>query len=72
MPQLTVAKVRNAKHPAGKVTRPVRLGDGAGLYLQIAVNDTKSWLLRFTRNGMAREMGLPVRDPSPLDYNPYS
>ena len=63
MPQLSVAKVRTAKHPAGKMTRPVRLGDGAGLYLQIAVNDTKSWLLRFTRHGIAREMGLGAADP---------
>lgn len=63
MPQLTVAKVRSAKHPGGQVTRPVRLGDGAGLYLQIAVNDTKSWLLRFTRHGKAREMGLGAADP---------
>ena len=63
MPQLTVVKLRSAKHPGGKVTRPIRLGDGAGLYLQLAVNDTKSWLLRFTRHGVAREMGLGAADP---------
>ena len=63
MPQLTIAKVRSAKHPGGKLQRPVRIGDGAGLYLQIAVNDTKSWLLRFTRHGKAREMGLGAADP---------
>jgi hypothetical protein len=63
MPQLTVAKLRSAKHPGGKVARPIRLGDGGGLYLQIAINDTKSWLLRFTRHGKAREMGLGAADP---------
>jgi integrase len=41
----------------------MRLGDGAGLYLQIAPGDTKSWLLRFTRHGKAREMGLGAADP---------
>jgi len=51
MSQLSVAKVRAAAHPGGKTKRPVRLGDGAGLYLQVAAGDTKSWLLRFTRHG---------------------
>ena len=63
MPQLSVAKVRSATHPGGKTKRPVRLGDGAGLCLQIAPGDTKSWLLRFTRHGKAREMGLGAADP---------
>ena len=63
MPQLSVAKVRSAIHPGGKTKRPVRIGDGAGLYLQIAPGDTKSWLLRFTRNRKAREMGLGAADP---------
>jgi integrase len=63
MPQLSVAKIRSANHPGGKTKRPVRLGDGAGLYLQIAPSDTKSWLLRFTRHGKAREMGLGAADP---------
>lgn len=63
MPQLSVAKVRSATHPGGKTKRPIRIGDGAGLYLQIAPGDTKSWLLRFTRHGKAREMGLGAADP---------
>ena len=51
--------------------RPVRFGDGDGLYLQVAPTNkdgepgsTKSWLFRFTLHGKAREMGLgPVGDP---------
>ena len=31
--------------------------------MQIASGDTKSWLLRFTRQGKAREMGLGAADP---------
>jgi integrase len=42
----------------GDKSRPVRFGDGDGLYLQIAPGDTKSWLFRYTLRGKAREMGL--------------
>jgi integrase len=38
--------------------RPVRFGDGGGLYLQVAAGNTKSWLFRYTLRGKAREMGL--------------
>jgi integrase len=38
--------------------RPIRFGDGGGLYLQVAVGNTKSWLFRYTLRGKAREMGL--------------
>lgn len=63
MPNLTAAAVRAATCPPGS-RRPVRIGDGDGLYLQIAPGDTKSWLFRFTRYGKAREMGLgPFGDP---------
>jgi integrase len=42
----------------------VRIGDGDGLYLQVAPGDTKSWLFRYTLRGKAREMGLgPVGEP---------
>lgn len=37
---------------------PGRYPDGAGLYLQVGPTGSKSWLLRFMRNGRAREMGL--------------
>jgi integrase len=57
MGKLSVVMVRSLRLPADK-TRPVRFGDGDGLYLQIAPGDTKSWLFRFTRRGRAREMGL--------------
>ena len=54
---LTARGVATAKHP-GTPSRPVRLGDGGGLYLQIATAGSKSWLIRFTIAGRAREMGL--------------
>jgi hypothetical protein len=39
-------------------TEPGRYPDGAGLYLQVGPTGSKSWLLRFMRDGRAREMGL--------------
>lgn len=32
--------------------------DGNGLYLQVSKYGTKSWILRFSMGGRAREMGL--------------
>lgn len=59
----TARAVTAAKHP-GTPARPIRMGDGGGLYLQIAVSGSKSWLFRFTLSGKAREMGLgPVGKP---------
>lgn len=40
------------------VTERGYYADGGGLYLQISVYGTKSWLFRFTLAGKAREMGL--------------
>src|SRR6202163_1197385 len=63
MGKLTAAAVRAAKHPSNS-QRPIRVGDGDGLYLQVAPGNTKSWLLRYTLRGKAREMGLgPVGEP---------
>ena len=63
MGRLTATAVRSLRHPSNS-GRPVRFGDGDGLYLQVAENDTKSWLFRYTRHGKAREMGLgPVGEP---------
>jgi integrase len=46
--------------------RPIRFGDGGGLYLQVAAGNTKSWLFRYTLRGKAREMGLgPAGEKSP-------
>ena len=39
-----------------RLNRPGRYADG--LYLQISQWRTKSWLLRFERNGRERQMGL--------------
>jgi hypothetical protein len=43
------------------VTRASKLGlyaDGAGLYLRVNRNGSKSWAFRFTLRGKPREMGL--------------
>jgi integrase len=63
MGKLSAVMVKSLRFPADK-TRPVRFGDGDGLYLQVAPGDTKSWLFRYTLRGNAREMGLgAVGDP---------
>jgi len=64
MGKLTAVAVRTAKHPSNS-RRPVRMGDGDGLYLQVAAGDTKSWLFRYTLRGKAREMGLGPVGESP-------
>jgi integrase len=64
MGKLTAAAVRAAKCPSNS-RRPVRFGDGDGLYLQVAPGDTKSWLFRFMLRGKAREMGLGPVGESP-------
>ncbi len=58
MGRLSAVLVKGLRHDPDKGNRPVRHGDGGGLYLQIAPGDSKSWLLRFTLDGRAREMGL--------------
>jgi integrase len=57
MAKLTSIAVKAARCLPDK-RRPVRFGDGNGLYLQVAPGDTKSWLFRYTLRGKAREMGL--------------
>jgi Arm DNA-binding domain len=49
------------KLSAVKVARlktPGRYCDGLGLWLQVSQFGTKAWLLRYTRHGRARQMGL--------------
>ena len=41
-----------------KTKKPGRYGDGRGLWLHIGPTGTKSWVLRYMRDGAAREMGL--------------
>jgi len=53
--KLSPIAVRNA-------TKPGLYGDGAGLWLNVGPTGGKSWLLRYTLDGRAREMGL-----GPLD-----
>ena len=59
MAKLTVAEVK-AK------TKPGRYGDGNGLWLQVQGKEQKSWLLRYTFKGRAREMGLGAVADVPL------
>ena len=64
MGKLSAVMVKGLRHDPDKGNRPVRYGDGDGLYLQVAPGDSKSWLLRYTLRGKAREMGLgPVGEP---------
>jgi integrase len=64
MGKLTAATIRALKHPTNK-GRPVRFGDGGGLYLQVAPGDTKSWLFRYMLRGRSREMGLGAAGEPP-------
>ncbi len=49
--RLTATKVQRFKAPG-------MYPDGAGLYLQVTGENSKSWLLRYSVRGKAREMGL--------------
>lgn len=40
------------------MNKPGRYNDGKGLYLQISITGSKSWIYRFMIKGNAREMGL--------------
>ena len=50
MGKLTARKVETAK--------PGKHGDGAGLQLVVSATGARKWVLRFMRDGKAREMGL--------------
>ena len=58
MGKLSAVVVKALRHDPAKGKRPVRFGDGDGLYLAVAPGDTKSWVLRYQLHGKAREMGL--------------
>ena len=49
--QLTATRVQ-------KIKKPGMYPDGAGLYLQVTGDAAKSWILRYSLRGKAREMGL--------------
>jgi len=49
--RLSAAKV-------AKLTKPGRYADGNNLWLQISASGTKSWLLRYMKDGKARHAGL--------------
>lgn len=58
MGKLSAVVVKALRHDPAKGKKPVRFGDGDGLYLQVAPGDTKSWLFRYQLHGKGREMGL--------------
>jgi Arm DNA-binding domain len=41
-----------------RASKPGLYADGAGLYLRVSRNRSKSWAFRFMLKGKAREMGL--------------
>ena len=41
-----------------KVKKRGYYGDGGGLWLQVSISGSKSWIFRFTINRKQREMGL--------------
>jgi integrase len=41
-----------------RTSRPGYYGDGGGLWLQVAISGSKSWIFRFKMVGRQREMGL--------------
>lgn len=41
-----------------RMTKPGRYADGGNLFLQVTPTGSKSWLLRYMRDGRAREMGI--------------
>jgi integrase len=49
--RLTATEVKRIKEPG-------MYPDGAGLHLQVTGNAAKSWILRYSLRGVAREMGL--------------
>ena len=55
--RLTVKAVAAAAQ-SGTPGRAFRLPDGAGLYLQVGITGTKSWLFRYKVGGRTRVMGL--------------
>jgi Arm DNA-binding domain len=41
-----------------RASKPGLYPDGAGLYIRVSRNGSKSWAFRFMLRGTAREMGL--------------
>jgi hypothetical protein len=56
---LTAARVKNEKRPGDYL-------DGRGLYLQVRSESSKSWLLKYSMDKRAREMGLGPAADIPL------
>jgi hypothetical protein len=58
MPKLSAVMIRNVRHDPANGAKSMRIGDGGGLYLQVAPGNAKSWLFRFVIAGRERWMGL--------------
>jgi integrase len=52
------ASFRLSATKIARITKPGRYSDGQGLWLQVAPGGSKSWLFRYMRSGVARQMGL--------------
>ncbi len=59
-----MARLMAAK--AKSLSRPGRYGNGNGLYLNIAIGGTKSWVQRLTIDGTRRDIGLSGCQPVSL------
>src|SRR5437879_3205561 len=56
---MTAERLSSAKIKAAKVAAGYRLlADGGNLYLKVNASGSKSWILRFKRDGRQRDMGL--------------
>src|SRR5438046_2098890 len=56
---MTAERLSSAKIKAAKVAVGYRLlADGGNLYLKVNASGSKSWILRFKRDGRQRDMGL--------------
>ncbi len=62
MHKLNSVKVRNAVHPGRGSPGPFDIGDGGGLYLQVTLSGSKSWLYKYQLKRKPREMGLGSAD----------
>jgi len=71
MPYLTESAVRNAEPgvtPSGKVTtKPYKVGDSGGLYLEVTPTGGKYWRLKYRFRGKEKRLSLGVYPDVPLE-----
>jgi hypothetical protein len=54
MGKRTAVAVRNLRHDPAKGAVPIQIGDGGGLYLQVAPGNAMYWVLRYKLCGRER------------------